>query len=134
MTNVMLLSTLLLMTIAARGQGNPAPPDLPVNIVNSTADKSKPLIIYISGDGGWNSFSQGFTKQLASSGYPVVSLNANKYFWKKKTPAQAAADVTLLMNEYCRLWDRATVSIIGYSFGADVTPFVYNRLAPGVAA
>lgn len=125
---------LFMIAIVVRSQDKSGLASLPVNLVTSTGDNSKPLIMYISGDGGWNSFSQGFTKELAVKGYPVVSLNANKYFWKKKTPAQAAADVSLLITEYCRLWNRTKVTIIGYSFGADVAPFIYNRLPADLLA
>src|SRR5215218_1638837 len=101
----------LLLALSAKSQTAAPLASLPVNLVTSTTDSLKPLVLYISGDGGWNSFSQGFTKDLADKGYPVVSLNANKYFWKKKTPAQTALDAALLINEYCRLWGRSKVSI-----------------------
>ena len=39
---------------------------LPLNIVNATGDNSRSLVVYITGDGGWNQFSQGFAKEFAS--------------------------------------------------------------------
>lgn len=124
----------LLLAFSCRANAQAPGSSLPLNLVPSTSDNSRSLVIYISGDGGWNSFSQGFTKELAGKGYPVVSLNASKYFWKKKTAAQAAADITLLIDQYCRAWNRSKVSIIGYSFGADVAPFIFNKLPPEVRA
>ena len=101
---------------------------LPVNTVTAGSDTSKPLIMYITGDGGWNKFSKNLAAALAGQGYPVVALNANDYFWKKKTSAQTAADITLLIKTYQKIWNRKKVTFIGYSFGADVVPFVFNRL------
>jgi type IV secretory pathway VirJ component len=54
-------------------------------------------------------------------------LNALKYFWKKKTAVQASADVASLIEYYKQKWHRSKVILLGYSFGADVMPFVYNN-------
>jgi type IV secretory pathway VirJ component len=106
---------------------------LPVNIAASVSDPGAPLVMYISGDGGWNKFSQALTGEFAKKGYPVVSLNANKFFWQKKTPDQVAAVLTTLIKNYQKLWNRKKVLLVGYSFGADVMPFAYNRLPKDVA-
>ena len=108
--------------------------DLPVNIVNAVTDTSKPFVIYITGDGGWNKFSKTLAATLAGKGYPVVALNAEKYFWDKKTPTQTAADITNLITVYQRIWKRKNVLLVGYSFGADVLPFVYNQLSKDLAS
>src|SRR4030088_1842593 len=70
---------------------------LPYNAIPSYSDPQKPFILYITGDGGWNKFSQRFAQTMADNGYPVLSLNAAKYFWEKKSPEQAAADVSSLI-------------------------------------
>ena len=108
-------------------------PDLPVNITNAVPDSSKPFVFYITGDGGWNKFSKNLASAFAAKGYPVVSLNAEKYFWDKKTPQQAAADVSKLLLFYRQLWKKKNVVLIGYSFGADVMPFIYNQLPAELA-
>ena len=103
--------------------------DLPLNIVNTSInDTSKSLIMYLTGDGGWNTFSKNLTQQFADKGYPVVSLNSKKYFWDKKTPEQTALDVTKIITTYQRVWNRKKILLVGYSFGADVTPFLYSHL------
>jgi len=88
----------------------------------------KPLVIYISGDGGLNDFSKSLCAGISSKGYPIAAINSRSYFWDKKTPEQTASDI----NNYVttKLKGRASqqVILIGYSFGADVTPFVVNRL------
>jgi len=98
---------------------------LPIKAFPS-ADTSKPLVFYITGDGGFTGFSDAFLRTLNRSGYPVLALNARKYFWEKKTPASTAASLSQLINKYMALWKRDSVVLIGYSFGADVTPFIYN--------
>lgn len=82
-----------------------------------------PLIIYISGDGGMNTFSNSLCTTLQQNGSAVSAIDARSYFWKKKTPAIASAD----LNEFLRMKMAAGVKevyIVGYSFGADVIPFI----------
>ncbi|ULQ51055.1 AcvB/VirJ family lysyl-phosphatidylglycerol hydrolase [Flavihumibacter fluvii] len=93
--------------------------------------KSKPVIVYISGDGGWNDFSATLTSSLNKNGYTVHGINARAYFWKKKTPQEAAADITSFLSQ-----QPATQHIlfIGYSFGADVLPFIISNMPAAVQA
>ena len=102
---------------------------LPAKIISSNKDTSKPVLLYISGDGGWNKFSTALIQQFADNGYPVIGLDAKSYFWEKKTPKQTATDVRALLEKYGRDWKRNKVVLMGYSFGADVMPFVYNNLS-----
>jgi len=105
---------------------------LPIDTLSSKMP-GKPLVIYISGDGGFNSFSNNFIKQWNTNGYPVVALNAKSYFWKTKQPEAAAQDVTALITQYLSLWKCNEVILLGYSFGADVMPFIQMRLPAEVA-
>ncbi|MBO9203712.1 MULTISPECIES: AcvB/VirJ family lysyl-phosphatidylglycerol hydrolase [Niastella] len=89
-------------------------------------DTTKPLVFYISGDGGWTGFSDNFLQSINKAGYPVLALNARKYFWNKRTPAATAMELSQLINKYLAQWKRDSVVLIGYSFGADITPFLYN--------
>lgn len=89
-------------------------------------DSSKPLVFYISGDGGWTGFSDAFLQSINKAGYPVLALNARKYFWKKRTPASMTTELSQLINTYMTRWKRNNVVLTGYSFGADVTPFLFN--------
>jgi type IV secretory pathway VirJ component len=93
----------------------------------ATQDADKPLIVYVSGDGGLNSFSKQFCQALNSKGYPVVLFNSLKYFWSKKTAQQTSADVQRTLLYYKNVWKKNKVVVIGYSFGGDVLPFVYTR-------
>jgi type IV secretory pathway VirJ component len=89
-------------------------------------DTTKPLVFYITGDGGWTGFSDAFLQSINKAGYPVLALNARKYFWKKRTPASMTTELVQLINRNLAQWKRDSVVLIGYSFGADVTPFLYN--------
>jgi type IV secretory pathway VirJ component len=93
-----------------------------------------PFILYITGDGGQNDFSSNFCKALHTAGYAVSSVDARSYFWKKKTPEVAATEI----GNYLRLQlgNRPGKSfiMIGYSFGADVLPFIASRLPDDLKA
>ncbi len=89
----------------------------------------KPLIFYISGDGGMNNFSTSLCEKLNKNGFDVVALNARSYFWDKKTPDKTAYDVNSFLNKKLNGRKNQQIIFIGYSFGADVLPFVLNRLS-----
>jgi type IV secretory pathway VirJ component len=105
--------------------------NLPVDTFDSK-DVSKPLVLYLTGDGGMNAFSKLLVQQWNSKGYPVVALNIKSYLWKAKTPDKAAADITSLLRQYLTNWKRQNVILAGYSLGADVLPFIQTRLAADV--
>lgn len=88
----------------------------------------KPLIFYISGDGGLNKFSTGLCQSFSKKGYDVCALNARSYFNDKKTPEQTTSDIKNYLATKTAGRKNKTLVLIGYSFGADVLPFVLNRL------
>jgi len=51
-----------------------------------------------------------------------------RYFWSKRTPEETARDLTRIILHYRESWDIENVVLVGYSFGADILPFIYNRL------
>jgi len=97
---------------------------LPLKEWNSAADK--PLVFYISGDGGYTSFSEGVCTAINKAGYNVTSLNSKSYFGDKKTPQQTKDDIVSYLNEHFNKRKDQQFILIGYSFGADITPFVIN--------
>nr|WP_121272413.1 alpha/beta fold hydrolase [Pedobacter schmidteae] len=88
----------------------------------------KPVIIFLTGDGGWNSFSILLADELGRNGYPVVSLDTRKYFWKQKTPAGFAADMNTIISKYLTQWNKDSFYVLGYSFGAEVAAFLPAHL------
>lgn len=105
--------------------------DLPIDTLNSS-DINKPLILYMTGDGGMNAFSKSFIRQWNRHGFPIVALNIKSYLWNAKSPDRAAADITGLLRKYSRSWKRQRIILVGYSLGADVLPFVQTRLEEDV--
>lgn len=101
--------------------------DLPLQLSGSKGTNNK-LVIYITGDGGWNDFSRKLTHEFEKEGYGVVSLNSSKYFRVKRTPDIFAQDIEHLANYYLREWNKTSLTIVGYSFGADVAAFLPKRL------
>jgi type IV secretory pathway VirJ component len=102
-----------------------------IKIYNSP-DHQKPLLIYFSGDGGFNAFSNALCDDFSKNGYNVIALNSKSYFWKKKTSQQTAAFIEPYIQKYFKERRQQSVALIGYSFGADVMPFVYNSLPQAI--
>ena len=86
------------------------------------------MAIVISGDGGWRDLDKTIAEDLQHQGMPVVGWDSLRYFWSKKTPEQTAIDLASVMRTFMAKWHADEVALIGYSFGADVMPFAYNRL------
>lgn len=101
--------------------------DLPL-IELPAAHPTDMLAIVISGDGGWRDIDKSIAQKLQKWGIDVVGWDSLRYFWSKKTPAQTARDLARVMRTYMARWHTTHVALIGYSFGADVMPFAYNRL------
>ena len=107
--------------------------DLPVTEVPASGSSDE-LALLLTGDGGWAGLDQELAARLAASGVPTAGLNSLKYFWTRRTPDETARDVARLMRHYLAAWGKQRVLLIGYSFGADVLPFVVNRLPPDLRA
>jgi len=101
--------------------------DLPVKEWNA-GTHDKPLLFYISGDGGMNSFSTSLCEDLNNKGFDVAALNARSYFWDKRAPGETAAAVNNFLKNKLNGRKNQQIVMIGYSFGADVLPFILNRL------
>lgn len=104
--------------------------DMPVVAIPSDQENDLPLVFFISGDGGWTSFDQSVSEAIARRGMPVVGLDAQKYFWKEKTPEKATADISKVLTHFMAQWHKTSCILVGFSFGASVVPFVANRLGP----
>ncbi|WP_160713337.1 AcvB/VirJ family lysyl-phosphatidylglycerol hydrolase [Chitinophaga solisilvae] len=122
----------MVMTLGMRAQSPVS--SLPVQVKPPPAGSTLPLILYITGDGGMKKFSVNMIAAFSQQHYPVVALNALKYFWNKKSPQQAAADVTALIQHYQAAWNSNNgIILIAYSMGADVLPFIFNHLPDAIA-
>jgi type IV secretory pathway VirJ component len=92
--------------------------------------KDAPIALLISGDGGWYSFEQSIADNLAKLGISSIGLDAKKYFWKRRSPEEASGDMAESLSYYAREWGKDRFVLIGYSLGAEIVPFIINRL-PG---
>ncbi|MGV8879049.1 MAG: AcvB/VirJ family lysyl-phosphatidylglycerol hydrolase [Sphingobacteriaceae bacterium] len=103
--------------------------DLPVHLTPALRPTSgNTMVLMISGDGGWTGFDQQVANEFAKKGLPVVGLNALKYFWQQKNPVKTTLDAERLILQYATLWKKDKIILLGYSFGADIIPFIFNRL------
>ena len=102
--------------------------DLPIVEVSGNSGEGQLFAVMISGDGGWASIDRDVSGVLASNGIPVVGLNSLKYFWKHRSPEECAADLSIIITHYMKLWKKEEVILIGFSFGADVLPFMATRI------
>jgi type IV secretory pathway VirJ component len=105
--------------------------NLPLSLTYAkTQNHEKPVAIIISGDGGWYSFEQSIADNFAGVGIPTIGLDSKKYFWKRRTPEQTAEDIAKTMIFYSKEWGKEQFILIGYSLGAEIVPFIINRLSP----
>ncbi|HZY26478.1 MAG TPA: AcvB/VirJ family lysyl-phosphatidylglycerol hydrolase, partial [Bacteroidales bacterium] len=103
--------------------------NIPVVLTNSKIeDRKAPIALVVSGDGGWYSFEQLISDNMAKQGIPTIGLDSKKYFWKRRTPEETASDMDKVLNYYGKLWGRDKFVLIGYSLGAEIVPFIVNRL------
>ena len=102
--------------------------ELPLIEVPATAPPSDTLAILLTGDGGWAGLDREVSARLAAKGIPVVGLDTLAYFWNKRSPDETAHAVDAMLNHYLAAWNKQRAILVGYSFGADVLPFVVHRL------
>lgn len=101
---------------------------LPLKVWQGKADH--PMVFYISGDGGMNKFSTSLCADINKAGYQVTAMDARSFFWHKKTPEQTASDISQYLERELTLFPTPRIIFVGYSFGADVTPFIVNMMPP----
>ncbi|MGB5133029.1 MAG: AcvB/VirJ family lysyl-phosphatidylglycerol hydrolase [Steroidobacteraceae bacterium] len=121
--------------ISAQAVEIPAVDDLPLIEVPVRGDRphvvaarEPPLVVILTGDGGWAEIDREIAAVLSANDMPVVGFNSLRYFWKPRSPEEATRDVARTVRHYLHEWSLSRVVFIGYSFGADVLPFVVNRL------
>jgi len=96
--------------------------------VPATGPERDLMAVFASGDGGWAEIDKRVSARLAASGVPVVGWSSLKYYWTPRTPEAASSDLARILDHYGRLWGKRRFLLVGYSFGADVLPFLVSRL------
>lgn len=107
--------------------------DLPLVELRSKNPRPDLFAVIVSGDGGWAAIDRDLGHSLVVKDISVVGWNSLQYFWKGRSPAEAGKDLERILNHYFSAWGQQKVILIGYSLGADVLPFMVNRLAPEVS-
>jgi type IV secretory pathway VirJ component len=102
--------------------------DLPLIELPARGVPDDVLGVVVSGDGGWAGIDRELGEFMADQGIAVVGLNSLQYFWKKKNPEVAAADLRRILRHYLVAWKKSRILLVGYSRGAEVLPFMVNRL------
>jgi type IV secretory pathway VirJ component len=92
------------------------------------------MAVILTGDGGWADIDKTVAAGLAAAGVPAVGWSSLRYYWTPRTPEAAALDLARIVEHYSAAWKKERVLLVGYSFGADVLPFLVNRLpSPALA-
>lgn len=102
--------------------------DQPLAIYAAVAPADRPLVLFLSGEGGWRSFDEEVAGRLAARGYTVGGIDCLRYFHT------AQDDRALLAKDVRKFADAliasvkapasARVVLAGYSFGADLAPWI----------
>ncbi len=100
--------------------------DLPLHLV--PAPDGHVLAVMLTGDGGWAAGDQGLAASFARHNVAVAGLSSPMYLEQKRTPDEAAHDLTRIVRHFLEAWHRDRVVIVGYSRGADIAPFMISRL------
>ncbi|MCC7195298.1 MAG: hypothetical protein IT356_07075 [Gemmatimonadaceae bacterium] len=121
---------LALLMVAARPAGAQPPPatvPLPITAVAPAARGTR-LVLIITSESGRTAFEASLARALSTDGDGVLVLDARSYLSKARTPDGVAADVDATIRRFETQWSRDRLVIIGYSRGADMAPFIANRL------
>lgn len=106
-------------------------PLIEVTALGNSTENNLPdtMVVLLTGDGGWAEIDKSVAKIFAEKGIPTIALDSLSYFWKTRTPVDTAKDLDTTINIYREKWHKQKVILIGYSFGADVLPFIANKLS-----
>ena len=110
------------------GEQNSAISNLPLIELPAEGSTTDLLAVILSGDGGWASLDRDIGNAMASKGVAVVGFNTLRYFWTDRQPDIAGKDLEIILRYYLKAWKCQRVILVGYSFGADVLPFMAARL------
>ena len=120
------LSLLLLLPLGLFSMA--ALSDLPLTEVPARKAGRDLLAVVVSGSGGFVGLDRKMGNQLAKRGVPVVALSSHAYFGKPRDPASSSHDLARILGHYLAAWHKRHAIVIGYSQGADVVPFMVDRL------
>jgi type IV secretory pathway VirJ component len=100
---------------------------LPV-VIRNNGENTTPLIFHITGDGGMVRFDTKLCRTYRNNGYSFIALSSLKYFLTVKSPTKVARDMIPLIERYFKDWNKEEIILVGFSFGAEITPFLFEQL------
>ena len=102
--------------------------DLSLTFVDPQGTHTKVTAVLLSGDGGWAELINTLADGLAARGIAVVGVNSRTWLSSPKTPDATAAAVVRAIEASRERSPADKLLIVGYSRGADMAPFIANRL------
>ncbi|HEX9208143.1 MAG TPA: AcvB/VirJ family lysyl-phosphatidylglycerol hydrolase [Steroidobacteraceae bacterium] len=108
--------------------------DLPLVEAPASRASQDTFAIMLSGDGGWAGLDKAVAAEINARGLSVVGWDSLRYFWNARTPEECAHDLARVIEHYAHAWKKSRVLLVGYSQGADVLPFMVNRLPDATRA
>lgn len=96
------------------------------------APSGTPVMFY-SGEWGWTPLQQDAASSLAASGRHVLGIDSAEYFGKTIPPEIMAAEFERFrgfLNERAGRPKDAPVILVGFAAGAEIIPYLLNRVAP----
>lgn len=107
---------------------------LPLNFTAPKGKASHYVAVVMTGDGGFASLVSKLSDGLTDAGIGVVGFNSREWLSPAKTPDQSAAAVVRAIRAGMQKYNADSIVIVGYSRGADMAPFVANRLPADLRA
>ncbi len=94
----------------------------------ASSDEGEPPVLFLSGEGGWRRFDEGLAAHARAAGFWVGGFDCWSYFWKPQDDRDALArDIRACADALARAAGRppgAPFILAGYSFGADLVPWI----------
>jgi type IV secretory pathway VirJ component len=102
--------------------------DYSLHVYTPPQDRQYPLLLLMSGEGGWRNFDQRLAGYFQQQGFWVGGIDCLKYFWKAQDDRKAlAADMRAYAKALAFAAGRTEDSplvLAGFSFGADLAPWI----------
>jgi hypothetical protein len=87
-------------------------------------------VLFFSGDWGWKPVQQETASWLANHGRYVVGIDSTEYFSRRLEPSDWVRDLKTLrafVNEKAGLPPERPVLLVGFTWGAELVPYMLNR-------
>lgn len=126
--NIKLMLAIMLFSFVKPQQVNSKNPDYVIPEINIQRGE-KTLVVFVTGDGGYNNFSKSLLSHFDQDGFSRLIFDSKKYFWKKKTPKEASEDFERYINLYLEKSKCENIYLIGHSFSAGVLPFIIRNFS-----